>query len=89
MNPRFYRKIFREYISITGHLAHNIQINIKENKIMNKNLGKSLTETLKEQATNFAKLQSASQAILNGCNSLKKMSDSVEKVNDSLVGLEK
>lgn len=56
---------------------------------MNKNLGKSLTETLKEQATNFAKLQSASQAILNGCNSLKKMSDSVEEVNDSLVGLEK
>ena len=44
---------------------------------MNKNLGKSLTESLKEQATNFTKWQSASQAILNGCNSLKKMSNSV------------
>ena len=61
----------------------------KENNIMNKNLGKSLTESLKEHATNFAKWQSASQAILNGCNNLKKMSDSVEEVNDSLVGLEK
>ena len=56
---------------------------------MNKNLGKSLAESLKEQATNFTKWQSASQAILNGCNSLKKMSDSVKEVNDSLVGLEK
>ena len=56
---------------------------------MSKNLGKSLTETLNEQATNFSKWQSASQAILNGCKSLKKMSDSVEEVNDSLVGLEK
>lgn len=56
---------------------------------MSKNLGKSLAESLKEQATNFTKWQSASQAILNGCNSLKKMSDSVEEVNDSLVGLEK
>lgn len=56
---------------------------------MNKNLGKSLTETLKKQATNFAKWQSASQTILNGRNSLKKMSDSLEEVNDSLVGLEK
>ena len=61
----------------------------KENNIMNKNLRKSLTESLKEQATNFTKWQSESQAILNGCNSLKKMSDSVEEVNDSLVGLEK
>ena len=56
---------------------------------MNKNLGKSLTETLKEQATNFAKWQSASQAILNGCKNLKKMSNSVEEVNDSLVELGK
>ena len=56
---------------------------------MSKNLGKSLAESLKEQATNFTKWQSASQAILNGCNSLKKMSDSVKEVNDSLVGLEK
>ena len=61
----------------------------KENNIMNKNLGKSLTETLKEQATNFAKWQSASQAILNGCKNFKKMSNSVEEVNDSLVELEK
>lgn len=51
--------------------------------------GKSLTESLKEQATNFTKWQSASQTILNGCNSLKKMSNSVEEVNDSLVRLEK
>lgn len=51
--------------------------------------GKSLTETLKEQATNFAKWQSASQTILNCSKSLKKMSDSVEEVNDSLVGLGK
>ena len=56
---------------------------------MNKNLGKSLTESLNEQATNFTKWQSASQAILNGCNSLKKMSDSVKEVDDSLAGLEK
>ena len=56
---------------------------------MSKNLGKSLTETLKEQATNFTKWQSASQAILNVCNSLKKMIDSVEDVNDSLVELGK
>ena len=56
---------------------------------MSKNLGKSLTETLKEQATNFSKWQSASQAILNGCKSLKKMSNSVEEVNDSLVELGK
>ena len=56
---------------------------------MSKNLGKSLTETLKEQATNFAKWQSASQAILNECKSLKKMSNSVEDVNDSLVELGK
>lgn len=61
----------------------------KENNIMSKNLGKSLTGTLKEQATNFAKWQSASQTIMNGCKSLKKMSDSVEEVNDSLVGLGK
>lgn len=61
----------------------------KENNNMNKNLGKSLTETLKEQATNFSKWQSASQTIMNGCKSLKKMSDSVEEVNDSLVGLGK
>ena len=56
---------------------------------MSKNLGKSLTETLKEQATNFSKWQSASQSILNGCKSLKKMSNSVEEVNDSLVELGK
>ena len=56
---------------------------------MSKNLGKSLTETLNEQATNFSKWQSASQAILNGCKSLKKMSNSVEDVNDSLVELGK
>ena len=56
---------------------------------MSKNLGKSLAESLKEQATNFTKWQSASQAILNGCNRLKKMSDSVEEVNDSLVELGK
>ena len=56
---------------------------------MSKNLGKSLTETLKEQATNFSKWQSASQAILNRCKSLKKMSNSVEDVNDSLVELGK
>ena len=56
---------------------------------MSKNLGKSLTETLKEQVTNFSKWQSASQAILNGCKSLKKMSNSVEEVNDSLVELGK
>ena len=56
---------------------------------MSKNLGKSLTETLKEQATNFSKWQSVSQSILNGCNSLKKMSNSVEEVNDSLVELGK
>ena len=56
---------------------------------MSKNLGKSLTESLKEQATNFAKWQSASQAILNSCKNLKEMSGSVEEVNDSLVRLEK
>lgn len=56
---------------------------------MSKNLGKSLTQALKEQATNFAKWQSASQATLNCSKSLKKMSDSVEEVNDSLVGLGK
>lgn len=56
---------------------------------MNKNLGKSFTETLKEQATNFAKWQSASQTIMNCSKSLKKMNDSVEEVNDSLVELSK
>ena len=61
----------------------------KENNNMNKNLGKSLTETLKEQATNFTKWQSASQAILNGCKNLKEISGSVEEVNDSLVELGK
>lgn len=57
----------------------------KGNNIMNKNLGKNFTETLKEQATNFSKWQSTSQAILNCSKSLKKMGDSVEEVNDSLV----
>ena len=46
---------------------------------MNKNLGKNFTEALKEQITNFAKWQSASQAILSGCKSLKKMNDSVRR----------
>ena len=46
---------------------------------MSKNLGKSFTETLKQQTTNFVKWQSASLAILNGCKSLKKMSDSVRR----------
>ena len=46
---------------------------------MSKNLGKSLTEILKEQATNFTKWQSASLAILNGCKSLKKMTDSARR----------
>ncbi len=41
--------------------------------------GKSLFKTLKEQITNFAKWQSASLVILNGCNNLKKMSDSVRR----------
>ena len=41
-------------------------------------VGKSLTETLKEQATNFEKWQSASQTIMNCSKNLKKMADSVE-----------
>ena len=41
--------------------------------------GKSLFDTLKKQITNFAKWQSASLVILNGCNNLKKMSDSVRR----------
>ena len=88
MKPRFHRRNKR-INKCNRALAHNIPINIKENNIMSKNLGKSLTETLKEQATNFSKWQSASQAILNGCKSLKKMSNSVEDVNDSLVELGK
>lgn len=51
--------------------------------------GKSLTETLKEQETNFEKWQSASQTIMNCSKNLKKIADSVEEANDSLVGLEK
>lgn len=76
-------------LNVPSSVQRDNNIFKKENNIMNKNLGKNFTETLKEQATNFLKWQSASQAILNCNKSLKKMSDSVEEVNDSLVGLGK